>query len=325
MKYLSVIIVNYQTPNLTIEALQSLAVDMAAQHDWCAIVVDNFSNDSSVADIRSAIEKNGWKEWVRVIESPANGGFGSGNNLGIAEEQAEFYLLLNSDARVLPSAIVVMLSEMEKDPTVGLIGPRLQWPNGDPQVSCFRNKTPFSEFLAAACTGVLDRLLSRYVISMGLFESNTEAEWLSFACILIRGKTRGQLGGMDEDFFLYFEDIDYCRHARRAGWKVLHAPEARAIHLRGGTASLKKDTIARRRLPRYNFESRSRYFGKYYGGVAGVVLANMMWMAGRLLAFIRESMGNKLPHVCDSEIKDNWINWDQPKRTSSYLSGQNRP
>ncbi len=319
MKQVAVVIINFRTPALTVESLRSLTPDMEGRNDRCAVVVDNFSEDNSVAEIRAAIDSNGWNEWARVIESPVNGGFCVGNNVGMAAEEAEFYLLLNSDAMVLPGAIDTMLGEMDRDSGIGLVGPRLQWENGKPQISCFRYVSPMSEFLAAAKTGPLDRLFSGHVVACGVFEKTMEPQWLSFACVLIRGKMRDEIGGMDEGYFLYFDDIDYCRRAHRAGWKVLHAPNARAIHLRGGTASLKKDTAARRRLPRYIYESRARYFAKFHGGMAGVLRANLMWSTGRLISFLRETIGGKEPHTSDRQFRDNWINWNVPMRASSYM------
>ena len=319
MKQISVVIINYRTPELTIESLRSLFTDMEASDDRCVIVVDNFSNDDSIIKIRTAIDNNSWNLWARIVESPVNAGFSAGNNLGMASEEAEYYLLLNSDARVLPGAIDRMLGVIVNDPGVGFVGPRLQWPNGGPQVSCFRDRSPVSEFLSAAGTGPIDRLLNSFVVSMGLFEKMADSEWISFACVMVRGEVVQQIGWMDEGYFLYFEDIDYCRRARSAGWKVVHAPEAHAIHLRGGTATLKQDIAARSRLPRYIYESRSRYYAKFYGGVPGVLLANLMWMSGRFISFLRESIGSKPPHTSDRQLEDNWINWKDPMRISSYM------
>jgi len=318
MKQFSAVIVNYRTPDLTIEAIRSLASDVAGRQDRAVIVVDNFSEDDSADKIQAAISENGWDKWARLVPSPVNGGFSAGNNLGMASQEAEFYLLLNSDARVTPGAVDRMIAEMQGDRDIGLSGPRLQWQDGEPQVSCFRNRTPISEFLSAAETGPIDRLFKSFVVARGLPDETRSTDWISFACVMVRGETLNRIGGMDEGYFLYFEDIDYCRKARKAGWKVVHIPEARAIHLRGGSASLKKDTTARRRLPRYIYESRARYFAKFYGGLFGILLGNAMWMSGRLISFLRERLGSKQPHTCDRQMTDNWINWSNPMRTSSY-------
>ncbi len=324
MKTVSIVIINYRTAALTIGCLRSLVADMEGRNDRCAIVVDNDSNDGSGHEIETAIAENGWDRWARLVRSALNGGFSAGNNLGMAAQEATYYLLLNSDARVLPGVIDSLIDAMERDPRVGLAGPRLQWENGDPQDSCFRDRTPMSEFLSAAHTGPIDRLFSGFVVSLGLFDHTTVADWVSFACVMIRGEARRRIGDMDEGYFLYFEDIDYCRMARRDGWKVVYAPQGRAVHLRGGTATLKSDARALRRLPKYIYESRARYFAKFYGGVAGVLLANVLWVMGRCISWLRETLGNKQPTTCERQFADNWIYWNTPLRTSSYLRDSRR-
>lgn len=324
MKTVSIVIINYRTAALTIGSLRSLVPDMEGRDDRCAIVVDNDSGDGSAEAIEAAIAENGWDRWARLVRSTVNGGFAAGNNFGMAAQDATYYLLLNSDARVLPGAIDCLIAAMERDPKTGLAGPRLQWENGDPQISCFRDRTPMSEFLSAAQTGPIDRLFSGFVVARGLFDDTTEADWVSFSCVMIRGEVRKRIGDMDEGYFLYFEDIDYCRMARRGGWKVVHVPQGRAVHLRGGTGSLKSDAKALRRLPKYNYESRTRYFAKFYGGVAGVVLANAFWVTGRCISWLRETLGHKKPHICKRQFADNWINWYVPFRRSSYLRENTR-
>ena len=140
-----------------------------------------------------------------------------------------------------------MLGEvLDKQPGVGLVGPRLEWPNGDLQASCFRAISPASEFLAAAKTGPLSRLLPGREVLLpesqisGVDSSPASAaagraiEWISFACVLIRRDVIAAIGPMDEGFFMYFEDVDYARRARDAGWQIAYAPTARVVHLRGG-------------------------------------------------------------------------------------------
>ena len=304
---LAVVIVNYRTGGLTVEALRSLADDLAGRADRCAVVVDNASGDGSAEVIENAIAEQRWQDWVRLIRAPANDGFSSGNNIGIRAVAADFYLLLNSDARVRPGAIDRLLKAMENLPDAGLIGPRLEGEDGTPQDSSFRNLTPVTELMASAATGPIDRLLARHQISLGIQEYLLEAEWISFACVMIRHSMIEAIGPMDEDYFLYFEDIDYCRRARAAGWKVFTDPSARVVHLRGGTASLKQAMRERRRLPRYHYASRARYFAKFHGGHAGIVFANLLWMSGRAVSLIRQGIGNRTPQTADRQGLDNWM------------------
>ncbi len=107
---------------------------------------------------------------------------------------------------------------------------------------------------------------------------------------------------------MYFEDVDFCRTAFDHGWKIAHVPEAEVIHLRGGSSSTKTDIKARRRPPQYVYESRSRYFKKFYGPL-GVLLANLCWLLGRGISYLRESIGSKSPHICLGQGRDIWIGW----------------
>jgi len=321
MKALCVIILNYRRAALTIEALRSLQSELAGHDDRCAIVLDNASGDGSADEIQSAIDEHGWNDWAQLNRSPVNGGFAAGNNLGFKSVDAAFYLLLNSDARARPGSIDALLQAAEANRDAGMIGPRLEDPDGTAQISCFRYRNPISEMLHAAGTGVLDRAFARWVVAMGVFDEPVRPPWLSFACVLIRREVIEQVGPMDESFFMYFEDIDYSRRVRKAGWSILHEPAAHVAHLRGGTSSVKSARRNRDRVPRYYFEARSRYFAKWYGGIFGVLLANAAWLTGRSIAFVRELFRTKKPHACADEAADNWTNWLKPMRPPALPRG----
>ena len=315
MQKLCVILLNYRGADLTIDCLRSLVADIAGREDRSVVIVDNNSGDGSADVMEAAIVEHEWGGWVKVIRSSVNGGFAAGNNIGFKSQQAEAYLLLNNDARMRPGAIDALLDSLKKHPEAGMIGPRLEDPDGTAQVSCFRYRTPISEMLLAAGTGVLDRVFRRWVVAIGVFDEPVEPPWLSFACVLIRGEVIEQVGLMDEQYFMYFEDIDYSRRVRDAGWRIVHDPGAKAVHLRGGSSSVKSSIRQRTRVPRYYYESRSRYFAKFYGGPAGVFLTNVLWMTGRAIAVLRELFRTKRPHTCAREAVDNWTNWLRPLRS----------
>jgi len=321
MNELCVIILNYRRADLTIECLRSLADALEGHPRRVAVVVDNGSGDDSADRLEQAIVENRWDGWARLLRSPVNGGFAAGNNIGFEAEEAEAYLLLNSDARVKPGAIDGLLRSMRDHPDAGLIGPRLQGPDGRAQVSCFRYRTPVSELLEAAGTGLLDRWLSRCVVAAGVHDQPVEAQWVSFACVLIRKAVIERIGPMDEKYFMYFEDMDYARRARRAGWGVLHDPTMSVIHLRGGSSSVKRAFRRRSRVPRYYYESRSRYFAKYYGGILGILAANACWYLGRGVALLREICGAKRVHACACASRDIWTNCLTPLRTPTSPTG----
>ena len=123
---LCVVIVNYRTPGLTIDCLQSLRPEIQTLPPTKVVVVDNNSGDNSVSLIQNAIVSNNWQEWTSVIASPVNGGFSYGNNVGIKAIQADNYLLLNSDTIVRHGAIKILFDALEKYPPAGIISPRLE-------------------------------------------------------------------------------------------------------------------------------------------------------------------------------------------------------
>ena len=148
-------------------------------------------------------------------------------------DPSDYFLLLNADTIMRPGALASLLEAAEARPDVGIVSPRLEWPDGEGQPSCFRDWRPSDEFLIAARTGVFSELFGRSGIALPVLDSPAEVEWTSFACALIRWDVLQEVGVLDDGFFLYYDDPDYCRRARQAGWKVLHWPAARVVHLRG--------------------------------------------------------------------------------------------
>jgi N-acetylglucosaminyl-diphospho-decaprenol L-rhamnosyltransferase len=318
---LCVIILNYRRAALTIGCLDALRPQLEGRGDRCAICIDNASDDGSADAIERALAQNNWNGWARLVRAPVNSGFAGGNNLGFQAVEADYYLLLNSDARVLPGAIDELLNAIQQRPEVGAIGPRLQGEDGEAQVSCFRYRTPLTEMLEAAGIGPLDRLFHRRLVPMGVFDQPMEPQWLSFACIMIRRAVIEQIGLMDEGYFMYFEDIDYSRRMKKAGWRMVHHPSARVMHLRGGTSSVKAALKARTRVPRYYYESRSRYFARFYGGIFGLWLTNIMWVIGRSMSLMREWIARRERGSCEREALDNWTNFFRPFRPPTFQRG----
>ncbi|WP_206352149.1 glycosyltransferase family 2 protein [Tautonia rosea] len=328
MRRIAIVILNYRTPLMLRDCLASLEDEVDPLQDR-VVVVDNASGDDSVQQIQQAIDEHCWHDWVTLIASEVNGGFSAGNNLGIQAVHAQAYLLLNSDTIVRPGAIASLLAALDAHPEVGLIGPRLEWPDGRPQISCFRFPSPASELISAARTGPVTSLLRAFEVPIPVSDEPFEPQWISFACVLVRRAVIDQIGPMDEGYFMYFEDIDYCRRARQAGWGILSWPDAHVVHLRGGSSPVKEEMAARKRPRPYLYASRSRYFARFYGGVPGLFLANLLWYAGRLVSLSREYVGNKKPHTCEAEAIDLWTNWrsplqQQPQRLSPSASQQPR-
>jgi N-acetylglucosaminyl-diphospho-decaprenol L-rhamnosyltransferase len=309
---IAAVIINYKTPALTLDCLASLEPEIADLPGSQAFVVDNASSDDSVEVLNREIKARSWGSWAEVVSSPHNGGFSAGNNLGIAAAQRrspfDGYLLTNSDTIVRRGALKSMCSALWAEPDIGLAGPRLEWPSGEVQASCFHSIGPASEMASAAKTGLLSRLVGGDLpISTDPQNEASAApvEWISFACVLLRAEAFRAIGPMDEGFFMYFEDVDYGRRARLAGWRIAYVPQARVVHLRGGRTPGEFAQEERRRRPRFYYESRARYLAKYYGR-SGPLRANLCWTLGRGVSLIRELASRKPPHTAAGEAGDIW-------------------
>ena len=307
---LVVVVINYKTPQLVCDALNSLKGQLDLEMDH-VVIVDNFSQDESVESISSFIQSKNWSGWVSVVQSAVNGGFSAGNNIGIQSANAKYYLLLNSDAYVRNNALQSLLAVAEANPSIGIVGPKLEWPDEKQQVSCFYNLSPANSFLQSAKTGIFTKLFGFFgvkEVAMPLELHNIEQpEWLSFACVLLRGEMVNDIGLMDEGYFMYSEDNDYCRRAIEAGWELKFDPAASVVHLNKGDSN--QSFV--KRLPRYYFRSRSRYFIKYYGRF-GLFIANVLWSMGRSVSLLRELVQRKPRVFHSSMLLDIWTGFLMP-------------
>lgn len=311
---LSIIIINYKTPELCIGCLASLSNINSITVE--KVVIDNASNDGSVAQITQSITQNNWSH-TKVISSENNGGFSAGNNIGISDSMGDFILLLNSDTIVRPGAIDLLVQTLIDNPDIGMASPRLEWPDEQPQESCFRFHRPINELIRSACTGPITKLFKRYEVPIAVGDEISYPEWTSFACVLVRREVFDQIGLLDEEFFMYFEDVDFCQRARRADWNIIHNPKARVVHLRGGSSPVKSQTAKKKRLPRYFYESRARYYYKYFGRF-GLLAANLFWHLGWLIARVRKLFNSSYqPNICESQWRDIWTNFLNP--TAAYI------
>jgi hypothetical protein len=301
---IAVVVLNYRTPDLALQAAQSAAESVDAKKDL-VLIVDNASPDDSADQIQAGIERLQLSH-IRLVRSPENGGFAAGNNVGIRAVAAQAYVLLNSDTIVRPGAMEILFAALLDNPRVGIVSPRLQYDNDEPQISCFRHHTVFSELMNGAQTGPVSKLLNRWDVgAIGVRDEPCAVPWTSFACVMIRREVFEQVGLLDEGFFMYYEDADYCRLVGKAGFLIFHDPRARVVHLRGKSSPVKEAGRLGKRRPGYYYAARGRYFRRAYGDW-GAALANTMWSIGRLVALPRELVGNKKKHTVEYEFVDKW-------------------
>lgn len=309
---LVVSVINYRTPELTLACLRSVLEDF----ERCAVrghvvVVDNASGDGSDKLIADWIETQPEGTPVTLIRSATNSGFSGGHNQGIGAMAAPFYLVLNSDAVLRPGFCSAILEAARAAPQAGLLAPQLEDEDGTVQINCFRVPSPASELIRGAATGPVTKLLERWTVWLQMPPEPDQIGWASFACILLRGTMVEEIGPMDEGYFLYFEDTEYCLRARRAGWNIVYVPQARAVHFRGGSAPVKSLARARKKLPRYYYASRTRLLYQAHGRT-GLWAANAAWLLGRGITRIRGLFGKPGNPGVESEAIDIWTGVRDP-------------
>jgi len=307
---LAISIINYQTAEMTLDCIQSVLADLGGI-DAEIVVVDNLSGDGSVEEIEGWIAAQPAGTPVRLVRSTTNSGFSGGHNQGMAAVDAAHYLILNSDTRLVPGCLNALLAEARAFPEAGLIAPTIEGEDGHVHISCFRFPSPASELIRGAATGPVTRLLRKWDVPLGIDPHAEDIGWASFACILLNRAMLHDIGPMDEGYFLYFEDAEYCLRARRAGWGIRRAPAARVVHFRGGSAPVKALAQARKRLPAYFYSSRTRFFFQAYG-YHGLWAANLMWFAGRGIAGLRRILGRNYNRAKRAEGRDIWTNAFNP-------------
>jgi len=223
---LSIIIVSFNASADLARCLQSLHDSPpAATHE--ILVVDNASSDGSADLARS------WAR-VRVIESGANVGFARGTNLGIRASRGANLLLLNSDTIVPPGAVDRLLEALAQHPDVAAIGPRLVDESGRPELSFGRMIGPLNELRQKIIVSSAQRgskWTSEWIDRRTRQEQSPD--WVSGACLLVRRSDAEAVGLLDERYFMYTEDVDFCAALRARGRRILFSPSAEIVHLRG--------------------------------------------------------------------------------------------
>jgi GT2 family glycosyltransferase len=281
MEALRIVIVNTGTGQLVVDCLRSLAADVRAVRNCNVVIVDHPSQDGSVEQIERAARTEGWQDWVRVLSLPTNRGFAAGNNAALGDLRGhgpgpDYVLLLNPDTVVRPGAVQALYAFMESHPEVGIAGSRLENPDGTPQRSAFRFPSITSEVERGMRLGIVSRLLRRWLVAPPVRAEAHPTDWVCGASMIVRRAVFQAIGLLDEGYFLYFEEVDFCLRARRAGWSCWYVPSSRVVHLIGQTTGFTASGWPVRRVPIYWFASRQRYFSHNHGR-SYALLANAAW------------------------------------------------
>jgi hypothetical protein len=227
---LSIVIVNYNTEKLLKSCLESVyAGSNGTPLDiW---VVDNNSRDNSVATIRSLFPR------VKVIENQSNVGFSRANNMVVSQSRSDFILLLNPDTVIIGDAIERVVKFMRGHPQVGIAGCKVLNRDGTLQLACRRSiptpKVAFYRLTGLSKLFPKSRTMAKYNMTYESPDQMHEVDAVSGAFLMIRRQVVEQIGLLDERFFMYGEELDWCLRAKRAGWAVVYYPEAEIVHYKG--------------------------------------------------------------------------------------------
>jgi amino acid adenylation domain-containing protein len=301
-----VITVSYKTAALVERSLHALDRERAEcpQLDLRAYVIDNASGDAP--QLRAAVARHGWADWVTIAESPRNGGFAYGNNEGFRHAYREgaapdYFLMLNPDAEIHPGAVRVLCDFLETRPDAAAAGSQLFFDDGNAWPYAFRFPSFWSEIEEGLSFGPTTRLLRNRTVRRRMGDVPEHVDWLPGASMLVRRTAIDQLGGLDERYFLYFEELDFCLKLTRAGWKCWYVPESRVTHISGQSTGVTDRSRRAAQLPAYWYQSRRRFFAKNHGLFYATSTDALSLVAHAVGRFKRQLAGKGADNI------DNWF------------------
>ncbi|MEE2986536.1 MAG: glycosyltransferase family 2 protein [Nitrospinota bacterium] len=258
---LSIVTVNYKSADHLIECLRSIKENLK-NLEYEIIVIDNASGDRSVGKIQAAFSD------IVLIENKTNLGFAKANNQGIRHSRGRYILLLNNDTVVLPNAVEAMVGVLKRSADIGIVGCRLLNPDKTPQQS-FGSAAGFigdllqstfsNTLFANSSNPIVEKILAR------LHRSGKKVGWVCGACMLCRRDSLEETGLLDENFFMYKEDMDLCISFRKKNWGIYYTPDAPIIHHLGASVSAKPFETA------IEYRKSQLYFYKKHYGWMGLL------------------------------------------------------
>ncbi|NLD35717.1 MAG: glycosyltransferase family 2 protein [Desulfatiglans sp.] len=288
---ISIIIVSFNTRELTKECINCVK-ENSTGIDIEIIVVDNGSKDGSAEMIETDFS------WVRLIRLKENRGFAGGNIPGMKIAKGRYILLLNSDAFIRKNTLEKTISYMDQHPDTGILGCKLTDPDGRMQPSARMLPGPLNKFLTI--TGLSDRysksrFFGRVDYTWWDHSYPLRVGWVVGAYFLIRRETMDSIGYLDDRYFLYFEEVDYCLAAKRSGWDVFYFPHTEIVHLGGKSAEKSDRTFSEngKQILKIRLESEWKYYQKFYGWYYAIIVLGieLFWNA---VVYIKNLHSNSL-------------------------------
>lgn len=306
---IAVVLVTHDTRDEVLDALRSLPdpwlrpllfATAEADAPGEVVVVDNGSHDGTADAVRAAFPT------VRVLEL-ANAGFGRGANAGVRATTAPVVVVANADVRFEGDALHRLAAELERDPGLGAVGPRVRYPDGSQQASARR----LPSLPTAIGHGLLGRVLPRNRWTMRYRAEDVpsdlphEADWLSGCVLALRRAAFDEVGGFDPGYFLYVEDVDLSLRLRDAGWRLRFLPQATVAHQVGASTGARRASALA-----HHARSLDRFYGRRYAGRVARALRPLVrlgltgwmaltWLSERLGGASRSRTGERVGHPGD--------------------------
>jgi len=271
----SVVIVNWNTRDILGDCLRTI-YEQTRSAAFEVIVVDNASQDGSPEMVRTDYPQ------AMLLANGTNVGYAAANNQGIRTARGRYILVLNSDTLILDGAIDRIVDFADSHPRAGVLGCRVRNPDGTLQPTCFMFPSAFNSFLSAFYLNKLfprSRLLGREAMSWWDRNDVREVQVVTGCFMLIRREALDEVGLMDERFFMYAEETDWCYRFGKAGWQVMFTPVAEIVHLGGqSTAKRSEEMLVQLRLSILKFVRKNQ--GRAAGAV--VCLNTILFLALRI-------------------------------------------
>jgi GT2 family glycosyltransferase len=273
---LSIIIISWNVANLLAECLDSVLAKMPDLSKVEIIVVDSASSDDTV---KMMVERY---PQVKLLAQQDNLGFTRCNNIGLATANGRYLMLLNPDTVILGTALTDMMAYLDMNPDVGIVGPHTLNTDGTPQATRRRFPTLAVGFFEGTWLQgyAPSSILNNYYVAdqpdTGIFD----VDWVQGSALMARREVYAQIGGLDEGYAMYSEELDWCKRAKNAGWRVMYLGTTQIIH-HGGKST---EQVGARKLIHFQ-QSKLRYFRKYHGWVVAQLLRaflifNYLWQIG---------------------------------------------
>ena len=292
----AIALVTYKSAELTVDCLRSIEAERSTtEFQIVAIVVDNASGDGPL--IAKAIQENGWSSWVKLVVAPRNGGFAYGNNLAILEANRlgppRFVHLLNPDTVVRAGAIDALVNFFQSNAMAGIAGGSFENLDGSDWPFAFRFPTIWSELEAGVQFGLVSNLLRRWVVAQKMSPVLQPIDWVPGASMMVRWEVIDAIEGFDENYFLYFEETDFCFRAKQKGYSTWYVPQSRVMHIAGQSTKVTERDAQPKRLPGYWFESRRRFFFLTYG-LSYAIASDIVAAVGAGLGLLKRAAQGRL-------------------------------